>query len=195
MRVGATLLLALAFTGCASVQKDRIILLPAADGHRSGLLVKTGKDEVLMTEPHTVVEVRDGKITQSSLNAAEVDQRYRSVIQALPPPPRVFTVYFQFERTSLLPESRLLLKTIKADAEKTPASEIVITGHTDRVGTVPYNDALSLRRAEVVRDDFLSIGVPPSTILLEARGEREPLIPTEDGVPEPRNRRVVIKLR
>lgn len=194
-----SVLAVLLVAGCASAppvgRTERVVLLPAADGHRSALLVTTAKGEVLMTEPLSVVEVRDGKIVSRTLAVGEVDQRYAAVIKALPAPPRVFTVYFYFDRTALLPESRALLKQIKADAERYPAAEIVLIGHTDRVGAIPFNDGLSLRRAQVVRDDFLSIGVPPSAIHVEGRGEREPLVPTEDEVSEPRNRRVVIKLR
>lgn len=189
------LALALVLSGCASVTTERIVLLPASDGHRSALLVTTATGEALMTVPLSVVEVRNGRIVERTLGAGEIEQRYGPVIRALPAAPRIYTVYFYFDRTTLLPESRALLKQIKAEAERTPAAEIVITGHTDRVGSVPFNDGLSLRRAQVVREDFLAIGVPPSAIRLEARGEREPLVPTDDEVAEPRNRRVVIKLR
>jgi outer membrane protein OmpA-like peptidoglycan-associated protein len=195
-----SILAVLLVAGCASPppkvgRTERVVLLPAADGHRSALLVTTAQGEMLMTEPLSVVEEQDGKIVSRTLAAGEVVQRYAAVIKALPAPPRVFTVYFYFDRTALLPESRALLKQIKADAERYPAAEIVLIGHTDRVGAIPFNDGLSLRRAQVVRDDFLSIGVPPSAIRVEGRGEREPMVPTEDEVSEPRNRRVVIKLR
>ena len=68
-------------------------------------------------------------------------------------------------------------------------------GHTDRVGTVPYNDALSLRRAERARDELVKAGVPADRIRVEGRGEREPLVATADEVAEPRNRRVEIDVR
>lgn len=148
-----------------------------------------------MTVPLSVVEVRDGKIVTKTMGVTEVQQRYAPVIMALPAAPRVYTVYFQFDRTVLVPQSQALLNQIKHEAERVPSAEIVIIGHTDRVGPPPFNDDLSLRRAQVVQDEFLKIGVPPSAIRVEARGEREPLIPTADGVAEPRNRRVVIKLR
>ncbi|MBL8446508.1 MAG: OmpA family protein [Zoogloeaceae bacterium] len=191
---GLLLALSLIVTGCAGVS-ERIILLPAADGHISGLVVRTGRDEALLVTPLSAVEVRDGRIVARTLAAGEVNEKYGSVIRSLPPAPKVYTVFFHFDRTTLLPESRALLDEIKARAEKQLASEIVITGHTDRVGSIPFNDELSLRRAHMVREIFLAIGVPPSAIRLEARGEREPLIPTEDEVPEARNRRVVIKIR
>ncbi len=68
-------------------------------------------------------------------------------------------------------------------------------GHTDRVGTVPYNDALSLRRADRVRNDLVQLGIPSDRITVAGRGEREPIVATEDEVPEPRNRRVEITVR
>ena len=51
-------------------------------------------------------------------------------------------------------------------------------GHTDRVGAVPYNDTLSLRRAERVRDELVKVGVASERIRVEGRGEREPLVQT-----------------
>ena len=45
--------------------------------------------------------------------------------------------------------------SIFAEIARRPSPEIVVIGHTDRVGTVPYNDALSLRRAERVRDELV----------------------------------------
>lgn len=192
--------LVLALCGCATAvvvptPTERIVLLPAADGHASALVVRTAKDQFLMTVPLTVVEIKDGKIVERTLGAAEIQQRYGPVIKALPAQPRMYTVYFQFDKTVLVPQSRALLDEIKREAERVPAAEIVLIGHTDRVGPEPVNDALSLRRAQLVRDEFLKIGVPASAIRVEARGEREPLVPTIDGVAEPRNRRVVIKLR
>jgi len=55
------------------------------------------------------------------------------------------------------------------------------------------NDAL--RRAEAGREQLIGAGVAPDAISVVGRGEREPVVFTEDGVAEPRNRRVEIKLR
>jgi outer membrane protein OmpA-like peptidoglycan-associated protein len=70
-----------------------------------------------------------------------------------------------------------------------------VIGHTDRVGPVEYNDALSLRRAERVRRNFVERGIPTSAINVAGRGEREPILSTADEVSEPRNRRVEINVR
>ena len=76
-----------------------------------------------------------------------------------------------------------------------PAAEVVVTGHTDRVGTVEANDRLSLLRAQTVRELLVRAGVAPAMIEVGGRGERDPLIATDDEVAEPGNRRVDIKLR
>ena len=82
-----------------------------------------------------------------------------------------------------------------AEVARRPAVEVVVIGHTDRVGTVQYNDALSLQRAGKLRDELVRLGIPLDRIQVAGRGEREPLVPTEDQVPEPRNRRVEITVR
>ena len=73
--------------------------------------------------------------------------------------------------------------------------EITVIGHTDRVGSVPDNDALALQRAMAVRVRLLRAGIGNDNIEVVGRGEREPLIVTADEVVEPRNRRVEIAIR
>jgi outer membrane protein OmpA-like peptidoglycan-associated protein len=72
--------------------------------------------------------------------------------------------------------------------------EISVIGHTDRVGKLEANDALSLKRAEAVGEQLKAAGIL-APMEFAGRGEREPLIPTADEVPEPANRRVEINLR
>jgi outer membrane protein OmpA-like peptidoglycan-associated protein len=174
---------------------ERVLLLPSADGHRSAILVSTADGEVLLDEPMSVVEVRDGKIRQFAIPPAEAEKRYAPVIKAMPVPPKRFTLYFVLDKTDLVPGSRPVLERIRNEAAALPAPEIVIIGHTDRLGSVARNDELSILRARKVRDAFLAIGVPLEMIKTEGRGEREPAVPTADDVPEPRNRRAEIKIR
>jgi outer membrane protein OmpA-like peptidoglycan-associated protein len=82
-----------------------------------------------------------------------------------------------------------------SDPSNPNSPEIVVIGHTDRVGTLEYNDKLSLKRADVVRAALVAAGVPPGQIDIAGRGEREPAVATPDEIAEPRNRRVEIMVR
>jgi hypothetical protein len=119
-------------------------------------------------------------------------------VQAPPPPPPVqttsFMVFFDWDRSDISP---VAMNTIRqaADAYRTTgSSSITATGHTDTSGPASYNRALSLRRANAVRDALTQQGVPATAISVVGRGEDDLLVPTPDGVREPQNRRVVIQL-
>jgi outer membrane protein OmpA-like peptidoglycan-associated protein len=103
--------------------------------------------------------------------------------------------YYLDDSDVFTPASKLEIPKISAEIAGHPAPEVVVVGHTDRVGSLAYNDTLSLRRAERVRSGLAQMGIPPDQIRVAGRGEREPLVATEDEVAEPRNRRVEITVR
>jgi outer membrane protein OmpA-like peptidoglycan-associated protein len=106
-----------------------------------------------------------------------------------------YMVFFDWDRSNL---SQQALTTIQqaADAYKTKGSaRITATGHTDRSGPESYNMALSLRRANAVKDALVRDGVPATAISVIGKGETQPLVPTADGVREPQNRRVEIVIQ
>lgn len=68
-----------------------------------------------------------------------------------------------------------------------------VEGHTDSVGDAAMNQDLSERRAAAVRDFLVQRhGVDPGRIEVLGLGEQQLLVPTADGVDEPRNRRVQV---
>ena len=73
--------------------------------------------------------------------------------------------------------------------------EILVIGHTDRVGKLEANDSLSVQRAESVKKLLLAAGIAAGSMEVSGRGEREPLVPTADEIAEERNRRVEINIR
>jgi outer membrane protein OmpA-like peptidoglycan-associated protein len=106
-----------------------------------------------------------------------------------------FMVFFDWDRSNL---SQQALNTIQQAADQfkaTGKARITATGHTDRSGPDDYNMALSLRRANAVKDALVRDGVPPMAISVIGKGETQPLVQTADGVREPQNRRVEIVLQ
>jgi OOP family OmpA-OmpF porin len=115
--------------------------------------------------------------------------------QAAPVAPPSFMVFFDWDRANL---SAQALTTIKqaAGAYKTKGNaRITATGHTDTSGAPAYNMALSLRRANAVKDALVREGVPATAIAVVGRGEQGLLVQTGPNVREPQNRRVEIVIQ
>lgn len=193
-RIGLSLGLLAAVSGCAPV--DRIVLLPNVDGSASAVVVKTSAGEHVLDHPYDAVGVSgSGRLSTLKENPGSVSARYGEVLAAQPLRPVSYQVYFETGQDEISVESQGVIAQIKADILKRSAPDIIIVGHTDRVGSLTANDALSLQRAGVVRDILLAGGISVLNIEVAGRGEREPLVATEDEVPEARNRRVEIIVR
>lgn len=181
-------------TACAPVA--RVILLPQPGGVPSAVVVGTPRAEVVLDAPYEVAEVsRLGWVDSDTTTAAEVRARYPLLLAIGPLEPDRFVLEFEPGTTELTPAELARLELMIERARARPGGEIVVTGHTDRQGTVQANDRLSLERALALRALFIARGFPPERIEAVGRGEREPLVPTEDEVPEPRNRRAEIVVR
>lgn len=194
-RLPVLVLLAAMLGGCASVVSDRIILLPQPDGRPSAVEVTAGGQTLRLDQPYATAELRDGRLSPGTTTAEAVRSTYGALLAQQPARPRSFTVQFEPNGNRLAAGADAVLAEMRAVLAALPAAEVVITGHTDRVGTVEANDRLSLVRAESVRDILAAAGVPRSAMTVAGRGEREPVVPTADEVAEARNRRVEIKVR
>jgi OmpA-OmpF porin, OOP family len=108
--------------------------------------------------------------------------------------PREYLVFFDWDRADITAEADQIIRAAADNAKKVGSVRIATTGHADRSGPDAYNLGLSLRRAEAVRAVLVRQGIAAQEIEIFARGESEPLVPTPDGVREPRNRRVQVIL-
>jgi outer membrane protein OmpA-like peptidoglycan-associated protein len=175
---------------------DRVVLLPEPDGKVGKVVVKAAGGERLLDQPYAAADVSGrGAIAARSADAAEVRNRYGSTLAAQPRRPASYTVYFVSGSDELTSESKPVLEQVKQEAAGRPAAEVTAIGHTDRVGRLEDNDALSKMRAEVVRGALQEAGIPAAQIESAGRGEREPMVATADEVAEPKNRRVEINIR
>ncbi|HUY68754.1 MAG TPA: OmpA family protein [Alphaproteobacteria bacterium] len=107
-------------------------------------------------------------------------------------PPPNYMVFFNFDRSSLTPEARKIVREAADTFKRQGYVRIVITGHTDTVGTDAYNQKLSERRAASVKMAMMRLGIPAREISAIGVGKHGLLVPTADQIREAQNRRAEI---
>lgn len=111
-----------------------------------------------------------------------LNDRFRRVVPTM--------INFDFNQATLDAEAMDILNRQAEWIKRYPMVRFKVFGHTDRVGSNGYNQALGMRRARAAVNYLISQGVPRhSLIAAVSRGEREPLINTQDR--ERLNRRTV----
>lgn len=194
MRACAPLIAALVVSACSPV--TRVILLPQASGNSSAVVVTSAQGASTLDRPYAAVELdKQGRQSAATSSPTEVQQRYPTLLGLQPAPPQRFVLNFLPGTSNLTPESESQLASVIQAAQGRSGGEILIVGHTDRQGDVAANDALSLQRAQAIRNLFLARGFRADLLSAAGRGEREPLVATEDNVAEPGNRRAEIIVR
>lgn len=171
-------------------------MVPAADGHVGAVVLWTeGERRVIDTAYGAQRILPDGSVREEQLTEAQLRRDFGATLDALPGRPASFTLYFLEGRDELTAPSRVELEKVFGELRRRPLPDVMVIGHTDTVGGLAYNDRLSLARAERMREMLIPLGIPAERIQAAGRGKRELLVPTEDSVPEPRNRRVEISVR
>lgn len=201
-RLPAALLLAASLAaGCAhapkpSVAPELFAVIPGDKGHVGAIVVQHQGEARVIDEAYGAARIRrDGGAERARLTEAEVRAAFGPTLAALPGKPATFVLYFLEGKDELTPESKAELENVFAELKRRPHPDIAVIGHTDSVGSLAFNDRLSLARAERLRESLVGLGIPADRIQAAGRGKRELLVPTEDNVPEPRNRRVEINVR
>ncbi len=100
-------------------------------------------------------------------------------------------LYFEFDHDEMNPRTRRQLEIVTKILKSDPGKKITLSGHADALGTKDYNNSLSSRRANVVRDFLIQAGVATSQIATIAKGDSQPRRPnlTETGDDNPEGRR------
>ncbi len=84
---------------------------------------------------------------------------------------------FGFDKAALKAEGKAALDEAAAKIKANPEIKaVIVTGHTDRIGSDAYNQKLSERRAKQVADYLVGQGVDSSLISAEGKGESEPVV-------------------
>ena len=194
LRFLAAAALALALAACA-FNRGTVVLLPEKDGRDTSVVVTSRDSEVVLDRPYAAARqtILGPRAYRSS--PEEVQQLFGSALAAQPARPARFTLHFVEGKDEFTDDSKQAVDGVFSEIARRPVPDVTVIGHTDATGTDQANDALSRQRAETVRAALIERGVAPENIVAVGRGKREPLVPTPDGVAEPRNRRVDIIVR
>jgi outer membrane protein OmpA-like peptidoglycan-associated protein len=105
----------------------------------------------------------------------------------------VYGVNFDFDKATLRPDSDPVLNQVLALFTGDPAYAAEIGGHTDNVGTRPYNLKLSANRAATVKAWLVAHGIAASRLTTAGYADTKPLVPNTTDENRARNRRVELK--
>ena len=151
--------------------------------------------------------------TKATSNSTKLDSEYRdhallfgvtykfgpaaAPMPAPKPAPQVaknYMVFFDFDKAQITPEATRIIQQAAAAAKSAGSVRLDLTGHTDLAGNDKYNQALSLKRGNAVKEQLVKLGLSADQIVVVAKGKSSPMVATPDGVREPQNRRVEIVL-
>lgn len=167
----------------------------------------TGRVTIAQPAPEAkgaIAVAPDGRAVEVPRGAALQVQGANVVIERDTPQGQALTVQndvlFDFDKAELKPEADAALGRVAEILRQRRPHGVLVVGHSDSVGADGYNNQLSLRRAEAVRDWLATNagGLPP--VSAEGKGEREPVAPNSvDGRDNPegrqQNRRVEVLLQ
>jgi outer membrane protein OmpA-like peptidoglycan-associated protein len=97
---------------------------------------------------------------------------------------------FAFDKADLRPQDKELLSRIAGILLTSPDYTISVNGYTDDIGTDEYNQKLSERRAQAVRDYLVEAGLSPEILTVIGHGKSHPLVPGTSEEARAKNRRV-----
>jgi len=102
--------------------------------------------------------------------------------------------FFDFDKSVLKPAGKATLDDLIAKLKNINVEAIVATGHTDSIGTVAYNQKLSVRRAEAVKHYLVSHGVHTDRIYVSGKGKSQPVATNKTAAGRAKNRRVDVEV-
>ena len=102
--------------------------------------------------------------------------------------------FFDFNKSVLKPEAKAKLDDLVGKLKGISLEVIIAVGHTDAIGGDPYNQKLSVRRAESVKAYLVTKGIEPNRIYTEGKGKKQPVADNKTSEGRAKNRRVEIEV-
>jgi OOP family OmpA-OmpF porin len=157
----------------------------------AGSIVKNGSGGCW----HTGYWMSAMAVAECDAVAAKDEIKPSPKVSAMPPPPQSAPVQekmpplkfnlseedsFDFDKAVLKPKGKEMLDDLVSKLVGTDYEVIYVTGYTDRIGSAEYNQRLSLRRADVVKNYLESKGIPADRIKAEGKGKTQPITKPTD---------------
>ena len=102
--------------------------------------------------------------------------------------------FFDFDKSVLKPEGKAKLDDLVSKMNGLNLEVIIAVGHTDAIGTDAYNQKLSIRRADAVKNYLVSKGIEKNRVYTEGKGEKQPVADNKTTGGRAKNRRVEIEV-
>ena len=102
--------------------------------------------------------------------------------------------HFDFDKFALKPEGKAKLDDLVGKLKAVNLEVVIAIGHTDSIGSKAYNQKLSVRRANSVKQYLVSKGIEANRIYTEGKGEAQPVADNKTKEGRAKNRRVEIEV-
>ncbi len=122
-------------------------------------------------------------VTTKEIKLDSIDYKVGNTIQ-------LENIFFEFDKSALLPESKTELDKLVHILTDYPFLEIEISGHTDNVGSADYNKKLSEARAKSVVNYLMDAKVHPDRLEHKGYGSSQPITTNDSENGRAENRRV-----
>ncbi|MGH8742265.1 MAG: outer membrane protein OmpA, partial [Burkholderiales bacterium] len=103
-------------------------------------------------------------------------------------------VLFDFDKSVIKPEGKSKLDDLSSKMRGINLEVVIAIGHADSIGSDPYNQRLSVRRAEAVKAYLVSKGMEANRVYTEGKGEKQPVADNKTSDGRAKNRRTEIEV-
>jgi len=102
---------------------------------------------------------------------------------------------FDFDKSVVRPDGKRAIDEALSKIRGVDVEMVIATGHTDSIGSDKYNQRLSERRANAVKEYLVSKGIPSSKVTTIGKGESQPVATNKTAEGRQKNRRVDIEFK
>ncbi|MBD3800129.1 MAG: OmpA family protein [Campylobacterales bacterium] len=152
-------------------------------------------------EPEKVIVVKEVPVPAEPVVVEKVVEK--EVVKEVPAEPVVIRkpvervvlatdALFDFNKAIVKPEGKAAIRDLVAKLQKD--DKLIVTGHTDSIGSELYNLKLSQRRADAVKNELIVNGIEAERIKTKAKGESDPVATNGTDEGRAQNRRVDIDI-